>query len=210
MLRFLAPPDKIFMAVLTESIEMMIDKIGETVAVHRKDELGTFVFESLMPNAARVFVAETGLKTLKHILHCHKGPGLYRLNDYHFLLLYDTLEYFCDAHNSRVASAPNEHDRERASKVGAFHIEEIRFDGLIDIYFYGTDFLMDEGTVTDLPPEEAGSGIHDEAFSISQGLAPHPEELKIREVQEDTPELRVSSRFWGPGSKVYPDFDAES
>jgi hypothetical protein len=210
MLRFQTPPDKIFMAVLSESMEMMINKIGETLAVHRKEAMGTFVLESLMPNASRVFVAETARTALKHMLHCHKGPGLYRLNDYHFLLLYDTLEYFCDFHNQRVDSAPNEHERERASKVGAFHIEEFRFDGLIDIYFYGTAFLTADNVVMNLNPEENESGIHDEAFSISQGLAPHPEELKFREVKEEIPELSITSRFWGPGSKVYPDFEVES
>lgn len=211
MLGFQTPPDKIFMAVLSESMEMMINRIGETLAVHRKEAVGSFVFESLMPNASRVFAAETALTSLKHMLHCHKGPGLYRLNDYHFLLLYDTLEYFCDVHNGRVVSAPNEHERERASKVGKYHIEEIRFEGLINIYFYSTDFLTDEGAAMDLNPEEdRGSGIHDESFSIAQGLAPHPEELKINEAKEETPELSITSRFWGPGSRVYPDFDAES
>jgi hypothetical protein len=206
MLRFQTTPDKIFMAILTESMEMMIDRIGETLAVHRKEEVGSFVLESLIPNAARVFAAETALKTLKHMLHCHKGPRLYRLNDYHFLLLYDTLEYFCDVHNDRVHSAPNEHDKERTSRVGAFHVEEIRFEGLIDIYFYGTDFLMDEGAAIDLNPEEDhGSGIYDEAFSIAQGLAPHPEELKFREIKEEIPELSITSRFWRHGSRVYPD-----
>jgi hypothetical protein len=208
MLKFQTPPDKIFMAILTGSMEMMIDQIREILAVHRKKEVGAGPLESVMPNAARVFVPETALKTLKNMLHCHAGPGLYRLNAYQNLLLHDTLGYFCNAHNGRVASARSENEKQRVSRVGAFHIERIGFDDLIDIYFYNTHFFLDEDTVMNLDVEERKElGIHDEVFSLVQGLAPHPEELIFRKETDEHPVLRMESQFWRPLSRKYPDFE---
>lgn len=163
-----------------------------------------------MANAGRVFNPETALKTLKRMLHCHKGPGLYNLNDYHYLLLYDSLEYFCNIHNDMVRTAPNAREKKKASRIAGVHIERIDFDDLIGIYFFDIDFLMDEDVVMNLRLEQRkGMGIHNEAFAISQGLAPHPEELKIREEKDEKPVLSIQSRFWGPSSRVYPDLEEE-
>ncbi len=208
MLRFQNYPDKIFMAILTESMEMVIDQIRELLAVHRKSEAGSNILEILMPNAAGVFVPESALKTLKRLLHCHKGPGFYYLNDYHYLLLYDTLENFCILHNDMVRNAPNEYEKNKASRIAGVHIEKINFDHLIGMYFHDIDFLFDADTVINLDLDKRKMlGMHEETFGISQGLAPHPEELRIRMMNEEISELRITSQFWGPDSKVYPDLN---
>jgi hypothetical protein len=210
MLRFQTPPDKIFMAILTESMEMMIDQMRETLSVHREKEVDTVSLESLMPNASRVFAPETALKILKRMLHCHKGPGFYRLNDYHFLLLYDVLGYFCDIHNDMVHTTPHAEEKNRASRIAGVHIEKINFNDLIAMYFYDTDFLLDADTMLNLGIDKRKAlGIHEETFGLSQGLAPHPEEFRLKEEKEDVPELRITSRFWSPGSKVYPDLKTD-
>lgn len=206
MLRFKMCPDKVFMAIVTESMEMMIDQLRMVLAVHRKQKAGADAVQFLLPHAKRVFAPEIAFKLLRRMLHCHSGPGFYQLNDYHYLLLYDVLGYFCGLHNIRVNSASNERERERLSKVGAFHIQKIIFHDLIDIYFYNTDFLTDEGAAMEPSLDEIkATALHDVTFSISLGLSPHPEELKIRQIKRESPELRVLSRFWRDGSKVYPD-----
>ena len=194
------------MAILTDSMEMMIDQIRELLAVNRKRAVGSGPLESLMPNAGRSFNSETALKTLKKMLQCHKGPGFYHLNNYHYLLLYDTLESFCEIHNDLVRTAPNDREKNKASRIAGVHVERISFDDLTAMYFYDTDFLLDADTVINLGLDKRKLlGIHEETFGISQGLAPHPEELRIRKGKEEIPELRVTSRFWGPDSRVYPD-----
>lgn len=170
MLRFETPPDRIFMAILEESISLMIDLIREIKAV--KDLPGNEL-EYLLPTAGKVFGPLTAIKTLKRILACNKRPGLYRLNDYHYLLLYDTLQYFCEIHNDMVKEAHSGFEKQRMSKVGAFYIERIDFDALIDIYFYDIDFLMDGDTMIGLGLERRKElGLNDETFGISQGMAP--------------------------------------
>jgi hypothetical protein len=185
---------------------LMIDQVREVKMRGRDTEELKYEFEGLLPAASRVFNFETTLKTLKRILMCHKRPGLYRLNDYHYLLLYDTLEYFCHIHNDMVKESKGADEKKKMSKVGAFYIEKISFDDLIGVYFYDIDFLMDADTMIELGIERRKDlGIHDENFGISQGMAPHPEELKIRVQKNEKPSLRIQSRLWGPTSSVYPD-----
>ena len=147
MLRFQIPPDKIFMAILEGSITLTIDQIRENKFISQDKEVVNEDFESLLPIAGKVFNYETALKTLKRMLICHKRPGLYSLNDFHYLLLYDALQQFCEIHNDMVIDAYSENEKKRMSKIGAFYIEEIDFDDLIGIYFYDIDFLIDADTI---------------------------------------------------------------
>jgi hypothetical protein len=190
MLRFQTPPDKIFMAILQDGITFMIDQLNTVKSSMNYSVDRRSVLENLLPFAGRVFNCETALKTLKRMLVCHRRSGLYYLNDYHYLLLYDTLQYLCEVHNVRVMEASSINEKKRASKVGGYYIEEINFDNLIDIYFYDIDFLINSETMRELSIEERkGLGINDETFGISQGLAPHPEELAVKIVKNENQSL---------------------
>jgi hypothetical protein len=49
--------------------------------------------------------------------------------------------------------------------------------------------------------------ISEETFGLTQGLTPHPEELKIK-VHKGEKAIEIdSSPYFGDKSKVYPDFD---
>ncbi|GBD97877.1 MAG TPA: hypothetical protein ENG83_00015 [Nitrospirae bacterium] len=208
MLRFQTPPDKIFTAILEISINLIIDRIKEIKSAGQDKEEEENEFKSLLPFAGKVFNCETALKTLRRMLVCHRRPGLYSLNDYHYLMLYDILQYFCEIHNDMVRTAPNAREKKRASKAGAFYIEKINFADLIGIYFYDIDFLLDADTMINLGIEKRKElGIQDETFGISQGLSPHPEELRIRAHKNEKPILIMRSRYWSPDSMVYPDME---
>ncbi len=72
MLRFQTPPDKVFMAILDESINLIIDQIKEIKSVRKNKEEKKYEFESLLPNAGKVFGYKIALNTLKKMLICHK------------------------------------------------------------------------------------------------------------------------------------------
>jgi len=109
-----------------------------------------------------------------------------------------------------VRTAPNTREKKKASRIAGVHIEKIKFDDLIAMYFYDTDFLFDADTVLQLGVDKRNVlGMHNETFGISQGLAPHTEELSIRLMDKEKSELIVQSQFWGSGSKVYPDLNAK-
>ena len=208
MLRFQTAPDRIFMAILQESLELMIDQIRTIKMIRHREEEREYELSALLSNVGKVFNYVTALKTLKRMLVCHRRPGLYNLNDYHYLLLYDTLLNFCEIHNDMVRVSSSAGAKKREAKVGAFYIEKIDFDLLIGVYFYDTDFLLDAETVIKLGIEKRIElGIQDETFGISQGLAPHPEELKITVNKNEKPFLATQSRYWGKSSSVYPDLE---
>ncbi len=209
MLRFHKAPDRIFMAILQESLELMIDQINAVKLIGHNEEARAYELSSLLPNACTVFNYRTAIKTLKRMLACHKRPGLYNLNDYHYLILYDTLLNFCEIHNEMVRVSAGTDARKRETKVGAFYIEKIDLVTLIGVYFYDVNFLLDAETVMDLSIEKRKElGIQDQTFSISQGLAPHPEELKVTVYKGEKPILITQSRYWGRSSSVYPDLEA--
>ena len=66
--------------------------------------------------------------------------------------------------------------------VEGFHID---FDALIDTYFWDTDFLMDAESFARLSGEaKTNLGFSPSVFGVTQGLAPHPEELVLRRAEE--------------------------
>ncbi len=188
----------------------MIDQIREFEEY--SEYIGTIQdnFENLLPNAARVFNAGTALHTIRQMLKCHKDTWLYVLNDYHYLLLYDTLQYFCEIYNDMAAEIPTVYENNKRAILGGIYIEKIHFEELLSIYFYDIDFLLSADTVFGLGLDNREClGIKDETFSISQGLSPHHEELKLKLCDNEDPVPPVPSRNWSQSSTEYPFHDPE-
>jgi len=208
MLRFQTAPDRVFTEILTEGIEMMISEITDLLEYAEDEKEEKEELKWLLPNASKVFNTKTALNTLEQMLICHKKPEVYYLNDYHYLLLYDTLENFCIIKNDLVKDAKTNKDKREISKIGSFYIEELDFDGIIDIYFFDVDFLIDADTIMELGLEGREQlNINKETFALTQGLAPHPEELMIKELKQEKAAIREPSILFGTKSKVYPDYD---
>lgn len=206
MLRFQDNIDKVFDAILRESIDVAIDDIESIIASSVDSDAATEDFRDTYPEAGRVFAPHTALKVLQNMLECHNRPETYFLNDYHYLLLYDVLEAFCDSHNDAVSGSKGKLKRE-LSKVGEFYIDQIDFDNIIDCYFFDTDFLTDQEVMLGL---RVGGrqylGMKEEAFSIATGLSPHPEELELKiYTGDDATGIREVSELFGPKSTKYPD-----
>ena len=206
MLRFQTPSDKPFMAIITKSIEVMIEQIDEFVLEAASEEESTDNFQWLFPNASKVFSTEITLENLINLLKCHQKPHLYYLNDYHYLLLYDTLEHFSVIHNDMIKMQSSE-ERDEYSMIGEYHIEKINFDDIVDTYFFDTDFFADPETMLQLGMDgRRDLNMNKETFSISQGLAPHPEEMELKEYTKEKAIIREPSELFGPTSRVYPDY----
>jgi hypothetical protein len=208
MLRFQSHPDKVFTAILKDSIDLMTDEIHDAVSFAKSTEELSEYLNSFLPNASKVFNPQTALNTLNEMLVCLEKPQLYQLNDYHYLLLYDTLSNLCDLHNDAVREAETKADRKQISQIGNYYIEKLLFDEMVDIYFYDIDFLINPEEVFQLGIEGRKSmDVSEATFAISQGLAPHPEELSLVVHEGETPIETDSSPYFGRKSKVYPDFN---
>ena len=208
MLRFQSHPDKVFTAILKDSIELMTDEIHDAVSLAKSTEELSEYLNSFLPNASKVFNPQTALNTLNEILVCLAKPQLYQLNDYHYLLLYDTLSNLCDLHNKAVREAEIKADRKQISQIGNYYIEKLLFHEMVDIYFYDIDFLIDTEEAFQLGIEgRKNMDVSEATFAISQGLAPHPEELSLVVHEGETLIETEPSPYFGSKSKVYPDFN---
>src|SRR5208283_4383561 len=180
MLRFQDNIDKVFDAILHASIEVAIDYVESIIASSANSDSAAADFNDVYPEAGRVFAPHTALKVLQSMLECHNRPETYFLNDYHYLLLYDVLEAFCDNHNDAVSGSKGKL-RKELSTVGEFCIDQIDFGSIIDCYFFDIDFLTDQEVMLGLRVgERQRLGMNEEAFSIATGLSPHPEELELK------------------------------
>jgi hypothetical protein len=157
---------------------------------------------------AKVFPPRLALATLKRLRECLDRPEIYYLNDYHYLLLFETLECYVVIHNDAVAISLTKKARREASFVDPFYIEYIDFEDVVDHFFFDIDFLTPAEVMLNMPPEVKQS-FNPEAIAISQGMMPHPEELVLKPDQIEEPDLyKISaSEYFGPASKVYPDHD---
>ena len=116
--------------------------------------------------------------------------------DYHWLLMYECLQIQIEALNdmlipdliTQLTALATAQDTlyltlPTRSKGGAgFSID---FDALVDMYFWDTDFLLDAEQFARLTPDaKANLGFSPSAFGVTQGLAPHPDELVLRRSEE--------------------------
>jgi hypothetical protein len=181
MLRFQTHPDMVFMAIPQESMAMMIDQLREMEGDLSSAGDNLYGLENLLPNAGRVFNTVTAMNTFGQLLRCHREDMLFHMNNYHFLILYDTLQHYCEIRNDMVRTSDDLREKEKLTVIGGVHIEVINFDDLIAIYFFDIDFLLRTETVIGLGLDRRSLlGIHNETFGISQGLTPHPEELELK------------------------------
>ena len=198
MLRFAENPDKIFTKILELSIINALDSI--------KDLSDISEFKIFFPNASRNFNQRTANKTLKKLFKYNKSPWLWQLNDYHYVLLYDTLKLFCDLGNDLTGDT-----NEPVLTLSGYGIWEIDFEFLIEHYFWDEDFLIDQEIMLKLTGKgKAQLGFNKETFGITMGLSPHPDELKIKLCKRGNfiPEY-PDSLYFNKKSRKYPDYQEE-
>ncbi len=209
MLRFAEKPDAVFQAILREGLSFA----GDIISDMRSDPdpngaLSKETFVESFPAAGKVFPPRLAVETLRDMLQRLDRPEIYYLNDYHYLLLYDVLNFLSEIHNDGVSMARNKGERKEASFVDPFFIEKIDFDKIIELFFFDIDFLTSPEVMLNIPSWFKQT-YNPEVFALSQGLLPHPEELALNiDTIEDPFMYKITTpRYFGPKSKVYPDYD---
>jgi hypothetical protein len=161
------------------------------------------------------------LAVVERLLDCHRDPDLFALNDWHFLILYHVLYEFVAIHNDLV-------DDRGPVDVGGCLVGEIDFGSIIGIFFWDTDFLTDPDVFNKIPRQLRSSeesslewmdqqgldldpvnnlGFSDELFGIVNRLAPHPEELGMVRVSDESAVEPVEEIF--EAGQGYPHFRDE-
>jgi hypothetical protein len=179
-----AAATEIFVSCLEISADLMID-MDPPEAWHDAYPLSAACFT---PELARETLLDLGAKL--------RLPEEYVPTEYHWLLMYECLKVQIEVLNdmplpalvAQLTTLAMAHDAlylslpTRAKGVEGFHID---FDALIDTYFWDTDFLMDAESFARLSAEaKTNLGFSPNVFGVTQGLAPHPEELVLRRAEE--------------------------
>ncbi len=178
MLYFAKKPDPAFTAILHAALEdmhgMLVDPGTDPGDAER-------YWQAQCPLASKCFPLALAAYTIDRLLVASQDPiTVYRITDYHWLLLYDCLGTFCEVHNDCVEENP-----EKVLPVGQYEIGEIEFGDIVERYFWDTDFLTEASTVEGLGPGgRQVMGLSHEAFGISQGLVPHSDELRFEALAE--------------------------
>ena len=209
MLRFQRPPDVVFQAILRDSLDYSIDFIKDLIDDNDYDESRAREdMKGFYPAMVKVFPPSLARTTLLNLRRRLDMPEIYSLNNYHYLILYDVMDFYSDIRNDMVALSKSKKDRKEASFVDPFYIETIDMDGIVELFFFDIDFLTDAETMLNIP-DWFRSTYEPETFGLSQGMLPHAEELELKiDTNEDASLYKVTrSEYFGQRSKVYPDFD---
>jgi len=206
MLRFEAPPDKVFLAILHAALALQKGYVEELMEA--EEGPASHWWPATEPMLARFFDPSTAVQLIERLLAASEETQLYQLTDYHWLMIYRCLETFCDLHNDEAAIDPS-----GRAEVGPYAIGSIDFHAIVDRFFWDTDFLVGP-ELLDLSPDQRRRqlGFSDEAFSIAAGLTPHPAEVDIRPWRQDDPVWRVEGdRFPAEGViAAYPPEDQDA
>jgi len=153
-------------------------------------------WRDVYPLSAECFTSELARETLLDLVGKLRLPEAYVPTEYHWLLMYECLKVQIEVLNdlplpalvAQLTTLATVHDAlylslpSRAKGVEGFYID---FGALIDTYFWDTDFLMDAESFARLSAEaKTMLGFSPSVFGVTQGLAPHPEELVLRRAEE--------------------------
>jgi hypothetical protein len=200
MLRHPHPPDAALTALLLDAVEYMMDSITPLATLRMRPEEMEEEWRDTFPRSARVFSMSLARETLERLRTAILAPGVYEATDYHWLLLYDALEFHCTVFND--TSSPVE-----PGEVGPYRIGAIDFELLIDRFFWDLDFLMEPDLLEDIGEKGRQMlGVNPELFGLAHGLAPHAAELDL--IPCAAPEYDVVTPGPPPGTviPVYPTY----
>ncbi len=176
MLRWQSSPDTAFTAIVTACLELSIDEV-ETQMEYETDN--DEILCSFYPQVRSTFKASEVVQELKKLLDAHQSELLYMPTDYHFLLLHSTLDQWIGLHNENVSS-----EIKAIEFFGEMVIGQIDFSLLSDMYFWDEDFLLTPEQLNLTTEAKQMMGISDETFSVVHQMAPHPDELVLKLVEE--------------------------
>ena len=197
MLYFRTKPDPVFLAILHQALESELQEITRISAEKDFD-----AWEAGYGTVCEVFTPYSALVTIEQLLIESQKVIVYRLSEYHWLLIYECLKNYCAVHQD-LASQEEDH----CLTITEYRLREIDFQGMVDLYFWDTDFLF----LSDQDPSERLS----EHFScirtpntadLTADLQPHPMHLQFVPVHDPMWSLPEPHEYFGDHSRHYPDF----
>jgi hypothetical protein len=185
MLRFQTPLTATAREIVVYSLAAAADEIVDLYEDHE-------AWATAYPLSSACFTRELANSVLLDLVDKLDAPEWYVPTDYHWLLMYECLKEQLALFND--APVPSVVDRLRTlasdQDTAYLHLPKrsrgtagmwIGFDEFIDVYFWDTDFLTNAEMFSHFTPEDKQQlGFSGEAFGVTHGLAPHPDELVLK------------------------------
>ncbi|MCZ6689787.1 MAG: hypothetical protein O7H41_09305 [Planctomycetota bacterium] len=193
MLRFSTEPDLAFAEFLATSLEYEIDQLRDP------DDSDEGVLANYSSRTRAIFNRQELQAQLEKLLEAHRSPAIYKLTDYHFLILHDVLQTHTEVHNDSLELSGE------VRRYGDVVLGKIDVDAVLDVYFFDTDFLIDPEDLDALGGERKEMmGFAEDTWGVVNELKPHPEELSLRDASPDCfADDQDNERLYEPGED-YP------
>ncbi len=187
MLYFRTKPDLIFQTTLRQALELELQEVTRISVEHDFD-----AWEAGYGLVSQSFTPYSALVTIEQLLNASRQDTIYRLSDYHSLLIYECLKNYSAVHQDLASQETDQY-----LAVGDFQIREIDFQEIIDRYFWDTDFLFH--TESDLSHKLSSNGSYADLFDSSllmTDLEPHPMHLELIAVDEPLWQITEPHEFF--------------
>ena len=180
MLHFQTRPDRVFLAILLEALQRTREELDRASPGEDRAAMDEH-YRGLYPEIARFFDRRELVEILDRLLEAHRQATMYEISDYHWLVLHECLEVFCDLHNDGAL----DDDRQ----VGPYIIETIDLEAIVSSFFWDIDFQM--GPVLLEAEERAPGRVQPtrQAWKIAAGLRPDSEDLQIVAISRSAEEI---------------------
>ncbi len=148
------------------------------------------------PLSASCLTSEQARATLLDLLEKLRLPQVYVPTTYHWLLMYECLDFQFECINDDPLPSLVESLKASANEQDTLYLHlprnspgemdfSIDFIAFVDLYFWDTDFLLDPSIFYQMDaPIKQSLGYRADLFSVLSGLAPHPTELILKRVDE--------------------------
>lgn len=182
MLRWANDPDAVFHEIVSEVLAWALDWLaeGEQVSTTAKGQPSATReadqhYHDGMPRTAKLLHRREAVDVLKRLLDAHRDRSArYQVTDYHWLILYEVLQWFTD-----VAG-----DLDGSTTVGPYRVGRFDFGAILDHYFWDLDFMLD--AIAQAPEDlKRLLGVSRETWGLVSGLKPHPAELAVTPVTDE-------------------------
>ena len=162
MISWASKPDPVFNDIISKALGFYKDAVKE----------------NLFDDGSIKIFGQIGLTIeLVKIINAHNSKSTFEVTAYHFLILYEALAFYCDIFNDGVFGEVS---------LGGIRPSKLNFDEIVDIYFFDTDFLMDQEIVNGLSiDQKENMDLSPVVFSIANNLTPHADELNISVTDEE-------------------------
>ncbi|MEO6202084.1 MAG: hypothetical protein ABIU05_07720 [Nitrospirales bacterium] len=175
MLYFRTQPDAVFIPFVRQALDCDLQAVRR-VASHNDAEAWLVEY----PAVGTLFTPYSALITLEELLVAHEASMVYRLTDYHWLLVYECLKNYCLWHNDQIYDG-----LVSFTMLAGYRFGLVDFATMINRYFWDHEFME----LLCVDADESGccqcGECPDRSDSdLSYGLRPHPDKLKLTPVEE--------------------------